>query len=119
MFAPYDGKLKAFVLTFLWARATAKDCLESSYFKEKPLREFQILRWISVYFFCVVKSNLSAPLFFLLSVWTGADADVPPPPKQAGRSSGGEPLQEEQSLMMTRDEDAPLVAGGLGLFTQK
>lgn len=24
---------------FLWSRATAKDCLESSYFKEKPLRE--------------------------------------------------------------------------------
>lgn len=75
---------------FLWSRATAKDCLESSYFKEKPLRESEhllfslqlessILWWSWNWFHRIC-------LLCLCSLRTGADANVPTPSQQASCS---------------------------------
>lgn len=85
---------------FPWSRATAKDCLESSYFKEKPLRECSPNR-LSVLIRELINHVF---LLFSRSLRTGADADVPAPSQQASRSPGRGQPETEQSLTNVRTE---------------
>ncbi len=77
-------------------RATANDCLDSSYFKEKPLRTYRLVSGLSLTHF----SELDAvcDCVSLCSLWTRADAHVSSPQKQAGRLCDRKPVQKKQSV---------------------
>lgn len=78
-------------------RATARDCLESSYFKEKPLRKYRCIQFLSFTHFPILRwcfLHVS-----LCSMWTRADAHISSSPKQTGWLCEWKPVQKKQSMI--------------------